>query len=295
MEKNIFSRINHMRLNWRHKKQFLKKKSYLRMLGPYAEGVLVRSRQGLFIMDPSDFAVSKALLNKGEYALSELALAGEFLGKGAVCILMGGHVGSVAIPLSKLCKKIHVFEANPRTFEYLKFNTLINECDNVFLHNVAISDSVGSISFITHEANSGSSRRAPLRDFSPVEFEKGAVTRVSSIDMDSFFVDEEDMYDLLFMDIEGSEYFALKGGQKTLARVKTISMEFSPRYILNVAGVGASEFLKVLSPNFDVMIIPGEMERLVGAKKIQEKLEMFFDKNTSFENLIFTRSEQDAL
>jgi FkbM family methyltransferase len=294
MKKNIFSKVNHVRLNWRHKKQFLKKKSYLRKLGAYAEGVLVRSQQGLFIVDPSDFAVSKALLNKGEYALSELTLARGFLGEEATCILMGGHIGSVAIPLSKSCKKMYIFEANPRTFEYLKFNTLINECNNVSLHNLAIGDSVGSISFIAHEANSGSSRRAPLKDFSPVEFEKGEVTRVNSIDMDSFFVGGE-VYDLLFMDIEGSEYFALKGGQKTLARVKTLIMEFSPSYILNVAGVGVSEFLEVLSPNFDVMIVPGQTERVVGLEKIQEKLEVFFSQNISFDNLVFTRSEQNAL
>ncbi len=62
------------------------------------------------------------------------------------------------------------------------------------------------------------------------------------------------------MDIEGSEYFALKGMQRILSNARAMIIEYLPHHLDNVAGVSDKEFLSVFSIFFDSVKIIGKNE-----------------------------------
>ena len=88
-------------------------------------------------------------------------------------------------------------------------------------------------------------------------------------------VDEK--FDLVFMDIEGSEYFALKGMQNTLRRTENLVVEFISHHLKNVANVSVSEFVSIIEPYFQYLYVP-KLEQYfqnAGFKKPAEQVSTF--------------------
>ncbi len=128
---NFLKKINHIRLQRRNLLKLRRREDELIKFGPNAKAIYVHTKQGDFLVDPRDNFVTKKLLNDGEYSQHEIKLASRFLKENSYCLLLGGHIGSLVIPLSKLCKELIVFEANPYSFELLNKNLLLNEINNV--------------------------------------------------------------------------------------------------------------------------------------------------------------------
>jgi hypothetical protein len=122
---NFLKKINSLRLKHRNLKKLARRESELIKFGPNATAIFAKTRQGSFLVDPRDNFVAKKLLNDGEYGQDEIKLATRFLKKNSHCLILGGHIGSLVIPLSKLCEKLTVFEANPYSFELLNKNLLL--------------------------------------------------------------------------------------------------------------------------------------------------------------------------
>lgn len=289
IKKNFISKINHWRLDNRHKRQLKSRKYLLTGLGSYATGVSVETEQGFFIVDPCDNFVARALMVKGAYGLKEISLASKFIKTESVCVILGGHIGSIAIPLSKLCSCLHVFEPNPQSFSFLSLNTKLNSCSNIVLHNVAASDQAGTLNFIVHRGNSGASRRRPIFSYEPVTYEQG-----KDIVVEAMMLDELQLHhsiDLIFMDIEGSEFFALKGAKETLKRTNTLIMEFNAKHFSLVANTSAEELWGLLSMNFDRMINPTSDLQFDGHESILTELIRMIDHEESYDNIIFTKKD----
>jgi len=51
-------------------------------------------------------------------------------------LIVGTHISSLAIPLSKHCQEVTAIEANPKTFELLEINLHLNNVKNITLHNI---------------------------------------------------------------------------------------------------------------------------------------------------------------
>ena len=122
----FFRKLNQKRLSNRVLKKLITRQKKLKEFGLYAEAIYVKTQQGNFLVDPSDNFVSKSLLKNGKYGLEEISLATKFLKKNSHCLVLGGHIGTLVIPLSKLCKELTVFEANPNTFDLLSKNIQLN-------------------------------------------------------------------------------------------------------------------------------------------------------------------------
>ena len=90
------------------------------------------------------------------------------------------------------------------------------------------------------------------------------------------------------MDIEGSEYFALKGMQTILTNAKTLSIEVIPHHLRNVGGVGPREFLDLISPHFEHLLIPSMNSRVTKADFLPA-LQSMFDQDQDDDGLIFTK------
>lgn len=283
----LLSKMNHWRLNIRHKLQLENRKKRLKSFGTFAQGLYVETKQGCFVLNPSDSYVAKSLLRDGSYGSHEIELAAKYLTPESICILLGGHIGSIAIPLSKRCKHLEVFEPNPESFKWLSINTAINECNNVTLHNYAVSDNEGELKFIVHEGNSGASRRTPAQRFEPVAFETGNEIRVRTKVLDSLYATQSP--DLIFMDIEGSEYFALNGAQDLLSRTRALIMEFDSNHFKLVAGRSSDDVWGTIGPHFSRMHNPKTGEVFNGKDSVKREIHRMLEKNETYENIVFIK------
>jgi hypothetical protein len=100
-------------------------------------------------------------------------------------------------------------------------------------------------------ANSGGSKIKPKTDNFIYTFDKPETTKVKMKALDEHAAAENlPSADMIVMDIEGAEYFALKGMQKTLASSRALYIEFIPHHLQNVAGVRATEFFELVIPHY---------------------------------------------
>jgi hypothetical protein len=90
------------------------------------------------------------------------------------------------------------------------------------------------------------------------------------------------------MDIEGSEYFALKGMQKILASARTLIVEYLPIHLSNVAGVTPEQFAEPLLPHFNRLFVPS-LNQTFEKQEIAGALRLMFDQGHYEDGLIFTK------
>ncbi len=106
---------------------------------------------------------------------------------------------------------------------------------------------------------------------------------VEARSLDSYLDGEK--FTLVFMDIEGSEYFALKGMQDILRNAKTLFIEYLPHHLKNVSGVTPREFLAQIEPHFDKLFIPSKNIR-VEKSQFLSALQAMFDRDQGDDGLI---------
>jgi hypothetical protein len=108
---------------------------------------------------------------------------------------------------------------------------------------------------------------------------------VPGIPLDELFDDRT--FDLIIMDIEGSEYFALRGMAKILSKAACLVIEFLPHHLRNVSAVTVDEFLKTL-PAFRLLTIPS-LKKTVGREAFSEILTYMYDNDIGDDGIIFSR------
>ena len=287
---NLLRKINHARLDRRTLKKLNERIKKLNEFGPNARAILAQTNQGDFLVDPVDNHVAKKLLNDGEYGLKEIKLASYFLKKDSNCMVLGGHIGTLVIPLAKLCKKLIVFEANPKSFEFLNKNLRLNNISNVLAYNKAVNHDKNPIKFLISRDNSGGSKRLPVTSGRGYFYDNPDEIMMESVVLDDFM--KAKSFDLIFVDIEGSEFFAFKGMQKIFKQSKVLITEFVPHHLKNVSNVSALEFWSTLSPHFNSMYVPKTHKSFKGSEKILEQLEFIFSTNDNHDNLVFLKNKK---
>jgi FkbM family methyltransferase len=286
------SRWNHRRLHALARKRLAARKRRLLEFGEHVVGLVVHTAQGDFVVNPSDNGVSRRLMQKGAYGLEELELAGAYLTPQSECLVVGSHIGAIVVPLSKRCDQMQVIEASPENFRYLRLNLRLNACDNVEAHNLAANDRGGEIEFLLSEDNSGGSKRLPKISGDGYYYDRPRVVKVPACTIDEVVGSRQ--LDLLFMDIEGSEYYALKGAQRTLALTKTLIVEFVPHHLSHVAGVSAADFWAQLAPHFNRLDVPRNHTVFEGRDRILIELERMAGALENHDNLVFSKSAGPA-
>jgi FkbM family methyltransferase len=199
-------------------------------------------------------------------------------------LVVGGHVGALAIPLAKACQSLTVIEANPETFRLLEINLLINKSHNVRALNFAANDKREELRFVANQANSGGSKRLPVVQKRMYFHDRPKIIAVPGVPLDEILADTS--FDLIVMDIEGSEYFALRGMRRLLTKANKLAVEFIPHHLTNVAAVTVEEFVAQISPFFHRLFIPSKAVTLE-RKQFCAALQEMVDKGESDEGLIF--------
>lgn len=256
------------------------------VLGRNVEALLVNSLNGLFLVDVEDQAVGRDLIVTGEYGREEIDRLLSYASKTSNVLVVGGHVGAIVVPLAKSCQSVTAIEANPRTFRLLNMNLLINNCSNVHAINVAANDKQEHLQFLLSRTNSGGSKRMPLvRDYMYFA-DAPEVIEIQSAPLDELLRDSQ--FDLVVMDIEGSEYFALRGMPSLLAKARTLSIEFIPHHFRNVSGATIAQLIDQIDPFFTTLFIPTR-NVTVQKDRFHSVLQQMYDQNESDSGIIFTK------
>jgi FkbM family methyltransferase len=272
---------------WRKQAQLRAKRKHAMMsLGANACGVLANTKQGLYVVDPEDGYISWDLLHQGFYNEPERALLQSFVTNESDVLVVGAHIGAHAVPLSKLCRSLTAIEANPHTFRYLLVNLRLNDCRNTTTYNIAAGDKLEKIKFIASRDNSGGSKRMPVRNQSDYMYDDPDVIEVESAPLDTLLADGA--FDLVIMDIEGSECAACRGMQRILRNAGSLAVEFLPHHIMDVADVTVEEFAEPILPNFEWLFVPAH-DQLVAKHDMLAKLRSLHAADEKHDTIIFMK------
>lgn len=227
-----------------------------RMLGPHVSALVVDTLNGRFAIDPEDYELGKILRETGVYGQAELQAIESYLTAESRVLIVGAHIGTLVIPIARRVSQVTAIEANPATYDLLQMNLVLNAVDNCQAINIAASNKTEKLDFLINRTNSGGTKRVPKSKEFIYYYDQPEVRQIQAVSLDDYLTDQN--FDLILMDIEGSEYFALLGMQRLLSHAKALMIEFLPHHLKNISGVTVPEFVEAISPHFSRLTIPSQ-------------------------------------
>ena len=249
MLRSLYWRVNFFFKN-------LKSKRMKRRFSEKDSTLTLETKNGTFVVDAADLEVGGKLRKKGEYGIEEINRICNYITDKSSVLIVGAHIGSLAIPIAKKCSKLVAIEANPRNFNLLQKNIELNKINNLTAHNIAASEKSETIKFQMNTVNSGGSKRVPVNNHYMYTYDNPEVIDVEAHSLDNYLSDTS--FDLVLIDIEGSEYFAMRGMKEILTNTKTLIVEFLPHHITNVAGIRLTDFLDNIPQHLGQLTIPSK-------------------------------------
>ncbi len=272
-----------MHVSWRKLvSRLIRGRIRTRLMGAHGDGILARTKNGLLIVDPRDFNVSRSLLNHGSYDWPDIQWLSRILDERSSIVFVGAHIGSLLIPIARQSgsRRIIAFEPSPRNHHLLTLNVLLNEPNSVEIHRVAAGDSEGTVRFTEKKINSGNSRVSQVGEVQVL------VSRLDTI------ISAESAVDLLVMDTEGFEVRAMRGAAATLRNTKYFYVEYAPEQ-LTEQGSQPREFIETVAERFSSMYIPGNRTRFFADRSYVAFLRNMPHRKGLLLNLLFS-NEQSA-
>jgi FkbM family methyltransferase len=228
-------------------------------VGPYGVAVLTRTENGLLLVPVGDMMVGRRLSFNGCYDPELLSFLLHRCDAASELLFVGAHVGALAIPAAKRVRRVVAVEANPATFELLKMNVALNGLQNIGIHNFVAGDRNGEVAFLTSRLNSGASGLEMGGWGEAYIYDKPERIRVQMKSLDEVF--PEARFDLIVMDIEGSEALALRGMKALVGRSGGLLVEVFEQHLRRIARVTNEEFLSLVEPHFDEALVLPEKPR----------------------------------
>jgi len=198
--------------------------------------MLINPRQGLGF----------SLWQTGIWEKMETKVVLEYIKKGMVVVDIGANIGYYSLLAARYvgqAGKVYAFEPEPENFAKLVKNIELNCYRNIIGVQKAVSNRNGVAKFLIDAVYPTQHRLRNSKD------EKDTI-EVDVITLDNFFKDKGYKVDLIKMDIEGAEMFALEGMQRILKENTNLVIfsEFSP-YFLKFLGVRPEDYLQKLMEN----------------------------------------------
>jgi FkbM family methyltransferase len=165
---------------------------------------------------------------------------------GEIAFDVGANLGWYSVLLSRLSEpgaQIFAFEPDPESYRLLTRNLAVNEAGNVTAFNVALGETPGMAEL--HRYKSSNNGRHTLLSGNT----SGGIVRVP-VETLGAFCDRHALGDrpirLMKIDVEGFEYFVLRGAGEVLRRCRCLLLEYSPDS-LPVAGLKPQVLLDLLA------------------------------------------------
>jgi len=210
------------------KVKWIKQVYYLIYSKVRPQGCMVLDLEGFRLkVDPRDEGVVSFLLTTGKYEPYEVSLIEQIVKDGHFVVDIGANIGYHSVILAKLVGSSgHVMSCEPdeNNFSMLMTNLDLNHLSaRVNTVKCAIGEKNGSITLYKNEHNLGD-HRTYANDTSMQQRIEVPMYTVDHL------VPPGTKVDMVKMDIQGFEYFALKGMNRLLRENKdlTIFMEFWP-------------------------------------------------------------------
>ena len=256
-------------------------------VGPFSTGILVKTEQGEFVVPVEDMQIGWNLRTAGSYEKKQLDGISKFCQSKNV-LVVGAHIGSFAIPLARLARRVTAIEANPKSFELLEINLFLNKTTNCRPIRISASDRIETIEFLQSSVNTGGSKRKPKETWH-YYFDDPKVILVEAMPLDELLANEE--FDVITMDIEGSEYYALKGMQRILSRAQMLEIEFCTHHLKYAALVSIETFCDTFMRFFSFMRLSNG--QLIEQPRMRAVLEEMYDKDIDDPGIIFLKQKPD--
>jgi len=209
-----------------------------------------------------------------------LKLISKLKTKRVTCIDVGGNIGFYTLTLDKALTniehKIHCFEPNPSTIEYLEKNLLDNPTTNVQIIPMGLSNKEGTFTLRYNLKNTGTASFYRTNS-------DGKSVEINVTTLDKYCTEKGiDNVDIIKVDIEGAELDFLKGSASIINKSKNviIIMEIVEENCLSAGYTSKDLFEYVVNLGFDAYL-PKSWP--FGMKKIETLPEHYHD------NIIFIK------
>ena len=272
-----------MHVSWRKRvSRLLRGRLRSLALSNHGIGVLADTKNGLLVVDPRDFGVSGSLLSQGAYDWPAIAWLLPLLNAESRLVFVGAHLGALLVPLAiqSGARQIVAFEPSPHNYRLLKMNLALNGLTATVVHNQAVGNSEGSVRFVQNPINTGNSRISSVGE---------VVVPVTTLDI--ALRPEGQVTDLLVLDTEGFEAYAMRGGPQTLARTRYLYVEFSPEQLIE-QGSTTGEFIELVASRFESMYLQGEKAEFFPSRTYVKYLTELPLRRGLLLNLLFSNETQ---
>ncbi|MDE3212277.1 MAG: FkbM family methyltransferase [Bacteroidota bacterium] len=187
-----------------------------------------------------------------------MALYQALIKQGDVIIDAGANIGLYSILGSRIVGekgKVYSFEPSGANFDILKKNIQLNKCNNIVPVNMGLGDKTGEILELFQEEGSGDAEKYVFRSSineTAVSAPDSKVMHVSekiSLETLDNFRSKMNLskIDFLKIDVEGFEYFLLKGAENALKENPGMIILFEcASHLAERAGVTKAEVLQFL-------------------------------------------------
>jgi FkbM family methyltransferase len=270
----------------------LKSKKRKKIFGPNAKGIIYDSKNGYMALPISDITIGKNLGFKGHWNFSDIQKLLQQTTQDDVIYFIGTHVGTLLVPIAKKVKTVVGFEANEDTFWFIKANLCLNKISNATIFNKAVGDGAKKVTFYKNTVNTGGSKIKPIKDSILYNYDNPKQVEIDMVALDPFIAEQSlTPPSGIIMDIEGAEYFALKGMQATLAKVRFLYVEFVPHHLQNVSNTSVEKFIKTMTPHFSKAIFLKDNTQfdISSSEKELVKHLKTLEKNNVADDILFTK------
>lgn len=256
-----------------------------KVLASHGIAVVADTKNGLLAVQPGDFNVSRALLQRGEYDWRQIELLSGLVDAKSRIIFAGAHIGALLIPIVRAAgtRTVYAYEPSPNNYRLLAMNLALNGIDGIVVKNAALGESQRMIRFTENRINTGNCR---------VDASAGELA-VAMDTLDRSIPPDWDTVDLIVMDVEGSEVAAMRGAHAVLAKTRRLYVEFAPEQ-LGEQGATSEEFIALAARFFkSAYVIDGSMKFIRAADFSAHLLPLSRQRGLLL-NLLFTREIDPA-
>lgn len=189
-------------------------------------GVRFRGEEGEFLGSPQDLHAMGLYVRTGRYSPELVSFVAAQLNGRGTFVDIGANIGLTTVPVARRGSRCISFEPDPENFRFLSENSR-SVADRVTLHNLALYDRKGELSFSLSPYNSGDHRVAGKGEGIYGESRR-TIIKVPAARLD-------DVLDIATLsrpvvvkiDTQGAEPGIFRGGERFLSQADVIIFEFS--------------------------------------------------------------------
>lgn len=172
------------------------------------------------------------MLWKGDFEATERDFVATYLKPGMKVVNIGANVGLYTVMASALVKpggEVHAFEPSGESHSRLINNIELNDCRNVIVKRVALSNTRGQLLLRVDPKNPAFDGHRFVESVNNTGNLLSSDELVEATTLDDYMAEQASRnIDLIIMDVEGAELSVLQGGGETLALTQpTILLECS--------------------------------------------------------------------